>query len=118
MFRGLLDLINVLMLWGFTYLLAIMFLVFGIVHLANGESEDRTTIIHQTFIPKIIEDEVCKRIDGCRVTDGVCIDCVSVSKKIGVTKKEIITPNPNYQYGYPTPPEINLLTSGLHSWIK
>jgi len=76
MFRGLLDFINVMMMWGFAYVVAIMIMI---VFLSNLKQE-KQTIIHQHITTKQIEPmkkiEVCHRIDGCPIINNVCADCV------------------------------------------
>ena len=65
-------------------------------------------------------DEICKSPAGCSIImkTGECPDCVSKTTKIVipirrwyVKKDKIEVPESYYKYGYPTPPEINLLTS-------
>ena len=87
MFRGLLDFFNVLMAWGFAYVVAIMILVFGITHIKQN---NQTPIIHQhhttqehitlnVIEPKPIQKEICNRISGCPVVEGICIGCETIS---------------------------------------
>jgi hypothetical protein len=75
MFRGLLDLINVLMLWGFAYVVSIMILIVAIVHLTNENNNHQHRII-EINEPIKTKEEVCLRFDGCPIVNNVCVDCV------------------------------------------
>ena len=89
MLKGIKELVELLLLWGFMYVCAILLLVFGITYLAKTNP---TPIIHQHYStveviepPKkvIMEEEICTRIDGCRIIDNVCIDCIwGVSNRV------------------------------------
>ena len=40
-----------------------------------------STVTHQVVEPPkkvILEEEICTRIDGCRIIDNVCVDCLTV----------------------------------------
>ena len=85
MFRGLLDFFNVLMAWGFAYVVAIMIMVFGITHI---KQTNQTPVIHHTTHehitlkviepkPVIVEQEVCNQIIGCPIVEGECVGCVT-----------------------------------------
>jgi hypothetical protein len=87
------------------------------------------TLLSSTLMAKTetITEEVCKSPNGCRIemTDGSCPDCVMITRTI-VTKDIVKTtfPTPKkvaltvpisyYKYGYPTTPEMNLLTTSIH----
>jgi len=78
-----------------------------------------------------ITEEVCNALSGCRIemTTGACIGCVTITRTI-VTKDimsssvnykikkkikvALTVPKSYYQYGYPTTPGMNLLTSTIH----
>ena len=90
MFRGLGDFINVLMAWGFAYVISFMVLIVAITYITK---QNPTPIIHQhnttqehipikVIEPKpiTIEEDVCNRIDGCPVVEGVCIGCQTISQ--------------------------------------
>ena len=81
MIRGLIDLLDLILLWGFWYVGSFMIMVVAIVYFIKSNP---TPIIHQHYStveviepPKkvIMEEEICTRIDGCRIIDNVCIDC-------------------------------------------
>ena len=81
MFRGLMDLINVLMLWGFAYAVSIMILIVAIVHLTNENNNHQHSIVEHRVMSPMIEqiktkEEVCLRFDGCPIVNNVCVDCV------------------------------------------
>ena len=82
MIRGIIELVDLLLLWGFWYVISFLVLVFGIVYITKSNT---TPIINHHYStieviepPKkvIVEEEICTRIDGCRIVDNVCIDCV------------------------------------------
>ena len=90
------------------------------------------------LIPSFLSGEmVCKSLSGCRIVweTSECIGCVEVSEKVlpkksvdtitpvvkvvSLTRKNKVsvnTPKSYYQYGIPTFPEMNLLTSSIHNW--
>ena len=88
------------------------------------------------LIPSFLSGEmVCKSLGGCRIVweTGECIGCVEseiipkksvdtitpVVKVVSLTRKNKVsvnTPKSYYQYGIPTFPEMNLLTSSIHNW--
>ena len=81
MIRGIIDLLELLFLWGFMYVGSFMIMVVAIVYFIKSNP---TPVIHQHYStveviepPKIVivEEEICTRIDGCRIVDNVCIDC-------------------------------------------
>ena len=79
MFRGLLDLINVLMAWGFAYVISFMVLIVAITYITK---QNPTPIIQERITIKVIEpkpitieEDVCNRIDGCPIVDNVRVGC-------------------------------------------
>ena len=92
MLKGIKELVDLLLLWGFMYVCAIFLLVFGITYLAKTNP---TPIINHHYStvqviepPKrvLIEEEICTRLDGCPIVNGVCV----VSTVLGVlNQKEI-----------------------------
>ena len=85
MFREIREWVELLFLWGFLYLGAIFILILGIVHLKSNQPIIKQYHSHNSVQvidpPKkiIAEEEICTRIDGCRIIDNVCIDCELVS---------------------------------------
>ena len=87
MIRGIIELVDLLLLWGFWYVLSFLILVFGVVYLTKTNSPPIIKQYHshntvQVIEPPkkvIVEGEICTRIDGCRIVDNVCIDCELVS---------------------------------------
>ena len=82
MLKGIKELVDLLLLWGFWYLGSFMIMVVAIVYFIKSNP---TPIINHHYStieviepPKkvIVEEEICTRIDGCRIVDNVCIDCV------------------------------------------
>ena len=88
------------------------------------------------LIPSFLSGEmVCKSLSGCPIVweTGECIGCVEIdviTKKSVDTSKPVVkvvsltrtnkvsvnTPTSHFQYGKPTHPEQNLLTSSIHNW--
>ena len=84
MWKGIRELVDLLLLWGFWYLGSFMLMVVAIVYFIQS---NQPPIIKQYYThntvqvvvsPKkvIVEEEICTRIDGCRVIDNVCVDCI------------------------------------------
>jgi len=88
MLKGIKELVDLLLLWGFWYLGSFMIMVVAIVYFIKTNP---TPIINHHYStieviepPKkvIVEEEICTRIDGCRIVDNVCIDCVDKMAQI------------------------------------
>ena len=89
MLKGIKELVDLLLLWGFWYLGSFMIMVVAIVYFIKTNP---TPIINHHYStieviepPKkvIVEEEICTRIDGCRIIDNVCIDCIwGVSNRV------------------------------------
>ena len=88
MLKGIKELVDLLLLWGFWYLGSFMIMVVAIVYFIKSNP---TPIIHHHYStveviepPKkvLVEEEICTRIDGCRIVDNVCIDCVDKMAQI------------------------------------
>jgi len=82
MLKGIKELVDLLLFWGFWYVGSFMIMVVAIVYFIKSNP---TPIINHHYStveviepPKkvIVEEEICTRIDGCRIIDNVCIDCV------------------------------------------
>ena len=87
MFRGLIDLFNLLLWWSFMYVGSFLLMVVAIVHIIKTNPTPPTPIIHEHYStvqviepPKrvLIEKEICTRLDGCPIVNGVCVDCLTV----------------------------------------
>ena len=89
MLKGIKELVDLLLLWGFMYVGSFMIMVVAIVYFIKSNP---TPIINHHYStveviepPKkvIMEEEICTRIDGCRIIDNVCIDCIwGVSNRV------------------------------------
>ena len=88
MLKGIKELVDLLLLWGFWYLGSFMIMVVAIVYFIKSNP---TPIIHKHYStieviepPKkvIVEEEICTRIDECRIVNNVCIDCVDKMAQI------------------------------------
>ena len=84
--RGIKELVEVLLLWGFIYVMSFLVLIVFIIYFITSRSTQEITISESQKIVmnEPIKDigEVCNRIDGCRIIRGVCIDCESINYKI------------------------------------
>ena len=89
MLRGIKELVDMILLWGFWYVGSFMIMVVAIVYFIKSNP---TPIINHHYStveviepPKkvIMEEEICTRIDGSRIIDNVCIDCIwGVSNRV------------------------------------
>ena len=87
--KGIKELVDLLLLWGFWYLGSFMIMVVAIVYFIKSNP---TPIINHHYStieviepPKkvIVEEEICTRIDGCRIVDNVCVDCITKIAQTG-----------------------------------
>ena len=83
MLKGIKELVDLLLLWGFMYVGAFFFLIIGIVHLQSNQpiiQEQHYHTTKQVFQPPkrvLVEREVCKDISGCKIIKGgECPTCV------------------------------------------
>ena len=87
MWKGIRELVDLLLLWGFWYLGSFLLMVVTIFYFIQSNHSNQPTIIkeyhtHNTVQvvepPKrvIVEREVCNRISGCEVVNGTCPTCV------------------------------------------
>ena len=83
MLKGIKELVDLLLLWVFMYVGSFMIMVVAIVYFTKSNP---TPVIHQHYStvqvvepPKrvLVEEEICTRIDGCRIVDNVCVDCIT-----------------------------------------
>jgi len=83
MIRGIIELVDLLLLWGFWYVLSFLVLVFGVVYLTKTNQPPIIKQYHSHNTVQVIdppkkvfvEEEICTRIDGCKIVDNICIDC-------------------------------------------
>ena len=89
MLKGIKELVDLLLLWGFWYFGSFMIMVVAIVYFIKTNP---TPIINHHYStieviepPKkvIVEEEICTRIDGCRIVDNVCVDCITKIAQTG-----------------------------------
>jgi len=83
MIREIIELVDLLLLWGFWYVVSFLILVFGVVYITKSNP---TPIINHHYStveviepPKrvLVEREVCKDIRGCvLLKGGDCPTCV------------------------------------------
>ena len=81
MLKEIREWIHLALIYGLLYSTAFIVLVFGIAHISNNKSQ-----AHQNKSPTIIysteviteaksNEDLCLRIDGCVVKNGVCLTC-------------------------------------------
>jgi len=86
MFREIREWVHLALLYGLLYSSALVVLVLGIAHLSNDTNKQayysppqKPSIIYKTIVQSRAsgyEPDVCNRIDGCIVKDGVCLTCI------------------------------------------
>ena len=89
MLKGIKELVDLLLLWGFMYVGAFLIMIVGIVYITKTNPTPRTPITHQHYStvqvvepPKrvLVEEEICTRLDGCPIVNGVCETCQIVKR--------------------------------------
>ena len=87
MFRVFLDLCNLFFLWVFLHVGALFLMIVARYYVIKSNPTPPIPIIHQHYStvkvvqpPKkvLIEEEICKRLDGCPIVNNVCVDCLTV----------------------------------------
>ena len=83
MWKGIRELVDLLLLWGFIYVGSFFILIIGIVHIQSNQppiiKQYHTHNTVQVVEPPkrvLVEQEVCNRISGCVVVNGTCPSCV------------------------------------------
>ena len=83
MWKGIRELVDLLLLWGFIYVGSFFILIIGIVHIQSNQppiiKQYHTHNTVQVVAPPkrvLVEQEVCNRISGCVVVNGTCPSCV------------------------------------------
>ena len=86
MLKGIKELVDLLLLWGFMYVGSFLLLIVAIVYITKTNPTPPTPIIHEHKIvqniiqpPKrvLVEREVCKDVMGCELLKvGECPNCV------------------------------------------
>ena len=86
MLKGIKELVDLLLLWGFMYVGSFILLIVAIVYITKTNPTPPTPIINEHKIvqniiqpPKrvLVEQEVCKDFRGCELLKGGhCPDCV------------------------------------------
>jgi len=87
MLKGIKELVDYLLLWGFMYVGSLLLLIVGVMWIIKTNPTPPTPIIHEHKIVQniiqptkrvLVEREVCKRVDGCPIVNNVCVDCITV----------------------------------------
>ena len=83
MLKGIKELVDLLLLWGFIYVGAFFFLIIGIVHLQSNQPIIQEQHYHtntQVIAPPqrvTVQREVCKDVSGCVLLQGgECPTCM------------------------------------------
>jgi hypothetical protein len=86
MLKGIKELVDLLLLWGFMYVGSFLLLIVAIVYITKTNPTPPTPIIHEHKIVQniiqplkrvLVEREVCKDVRGCELLKGgECPDCV------------------------------------------
>jgi hypothetical protein len=83
MIRGIKELVDLLLLWGFIYVGAFFFLIIGVVHLQSNQpiiQEKHYHTTKQVITPPqrvLVQREVCKDPRGCEILKGgECPTCM------------------------------------------
>ena len=84
MWKGIRELVDLLLLWGFWYLGSFMLMVVAIVYFIQSNQPTIIKEYHTHNTVQVIEPpkcvlvkrEVCNRISGCAVVNGTCPSCV------------------------------------------
>ena len=83
MWKGIRELVDLLLLWGFIYVGSFFILIIGLVHIQSNQppiiKQYHTHNTVQVVAPPkrvLVEQEVCNRISGCVVVNGTCPSCV------------------------------------------
>jgi len=89
MWKGIKELVDLLLLWGFWYLGSFMLMIVAIFYFIQSNQPPIIKQYHTYYNavqvvapPKrvLVEREVCNRIDGCPVVKGVCESCEIVKR--------------------------------------
>lgn len=79
MFRFLIEGIHLLLLYGFYYLITFLIFILGVVYLIqDNQRSPSPELPPRTFSEPIRIQrsiEICPRVDGCPIIDGVCLGC-------------------------------------------
>ena len=87
MLKGIKELADFLLLWGFMYVGSLLLLIVGVMWIIKTNPTPPTPIIHEHKIVQniiqptkrvLVEREVCNRVDGCPIVNNVCVDCITV----------------------------------------
>ena len=87
MFSFLSSIIQFFMYWVFMYVGAFLLMIVAIFYVIKSNptpptpiiNEYYSTVTHQVVEPPkrvLIEEEICKRLDGCPIVNGICVDCL------------------------------------------
>ena len=91
MFSFLSSIIQFFMYWVFMYVGAFLLMIVAIFYVIKSNptpptpiiNEYYSTVTHQVVQPPkrvLMEKEICKRLDGCPIVNGICVDCLTVKK--------------------------------------
>ena len=83
------ELLELIFLWTFLHISSLAILVAAVVYITHTQPKQLIPMIqpqeqismvepHITTFAEPIMKEVCTKIDGCRIIDNVCVDCLTV----------------------------------------
>ena len=83
--RGIKELVEILLLWGFIYFGTILLMIVLIIYLIQTNSSPITSVeptkMTWTEPIRVLEtSSICKRVNGCPIVEGVCEDCIEEKK--------------------------------------
>ena len=80
MWKGIRELVDLLLLWGFWYLGSFMFMVVTIVYFIQSNQPPiityNTVQVIEPLKRVLVERKIFTRIDGCPEKNGTCPTCV------------------------------------------
>ena len=83
MWKGIRELVDLLLLWGFWYFGSFMLMVVAIVYFIQSNKHPIIKQFHTHNSVQVIEQlkrEFCNRIDVCPVVKGICESCETVKR--------------------------------------
>ena len=88
MWKGIKELVDLLLLWGFWYLGSFMLMIVAIFYFIQSNQPPIIKQYHTYNTVQVVESpkrvlverEVCNWIDGCPVVKGVCESCETVKR--------------------------------------
>ena len=80
MLRGLTELLHLLLFYISFHVIAFMVLIGFLVYTMRGHDTSPSPQVYHAPVKVQKLVEVCPRIDGCPIVEGICEDCVEEGK--------------------------------------